>query len=272
MRILEPPQTGLDVDGLSVAFGPTCGQCRPADHAQRCSACGTYWALRDIALSVAKAETIGIVGESGSGKTTLLRTMYRSQAPTTGRVCLSGVDVAERPIGLYQRDDVVMVHQNSATAGLGPRQAALSNVAARLLHAGERRFEALAERSGAILSELGIDHDRHADPLQTFSGGMQQRVQLARALVAPAQLLLLDEPTTGLDPSVQADLLRLLQRVTDAVQAAVVIVSHDLEVVRLLADRIIVLYQGRVVEQGLADQILGDPEHPYTRLLVSSRL
>lgn len=272
MTSLMPPPVNLEVTDLSLAFGPTCEACRAGEHAQRCATCTTYWALRDIDLTVSKAETVGIVGESGSGKTTLLRTMYRTLSPTTGRITLAGYDVTDRPIGLYQRDDVVMVHQNSATAGLGPRQAALSNVAARLLHAGERRFEALAERSGAILTELGIDPDRHADPLQTFSGGMQQRVQLARALVAPAQLLLLDEPTTGLDPSVQADLLRLLQRVTGAVQAAVVIVSHDLEVVRLLADRIIVLYQGRIVEQGLADQILGDPEHPYTRLLVSSRL
>jgi putative phosphonate transport system ATP-binding protein len=165
-----------------------------------------------------------------------------------------------------------MVHQNALAAGLSPRLAAESNVAERLLHLGERDFAAVRGRVSALLSALGIAVERHRDPLHSFSGGMQQRVQLARALVDPPSVLLLDEPTTGLDPSVQADLLEAVQDVTDRLSAATVVVSHDLGVIRVLADRVVVLHHGRIVEHGLVEQVLEDPQHPYTQLLVSSRI
>jgi putative phosphonate transport system ATP-binding protein len=171
-----------------------------------------------------------------------------------------------------KRSTVVMVHQNALAAGLYPRLAAESNVAERLLGGGARHFGEIHTRAGELLSELGLRPERHLDPLMTFSGGMQQRVQLARALVDPPQLLLLDEPTTGLDPSVQADLLDVVQRVTETLGSATIVVSHDLAAVRILASRILVLHHGRIVEQGIAEQVLEDPQHPYTQLLVSSRL
>ncbi|PRC46358.1 ABC transporter, partial [Mycobacterium sp. ITM-2017-0098] len=153
-----------------------------------------------------------------------------------------------------------------------PRLGASSNVAERLLGAEARRFGEIHARAGELLGELGLRPERHNDPLMTFSGGMQQRVQLARALVDPPQLLLLDEPTTGLDPSVQADLLEVVARVTDSLGSATVVVSHDLAAVRVLASRVLVLHHGRIVEEGITEQVLEDPQHPYTQLLVSSRL
>jgi ABC-type phosphonate transport system ATPase subunit len=165
-----------------------------------------------------------------------------------------------------------MVHQNALAAGLHPKLAAESNVAERLLAVGWRDVDAIHERVRELLVALEVDPARHRDPLSTFSGGMAQRVQLARALVEPPPVLLLDEPTTGLDPSVQAGLLEAVQRVTDAVEGATVVVTHDLGVVRVLAGRVVVMHHGEIVEEGVVDQILEDPRHPYTQLLVSSRL
>jgi putative phosphonate transport system ATP-binding protein len=172
----------------------------------------------------------------------------------------------------FQTSVVVMVHQNGLAAGLRPTLAAESNVAERLLATGARSFAMTHARVADILSALEVDRVRHADQLATFSGGMQQRVQLARALVDPPPVLLLDEPTTGLDPSVQAGLLDTVQEVADAIAGATVVVSHDLGVVRVLAARLLVLHHGRVVEEGITEQVLEDPQHPYTQLLVSSRL
>jgi ABC-type phosphonate transport system ATPase subunit len=150
--------------------------------------------------------------------------------------------------------------------------AAETNVASRLIATGGRDLSAIRKRARAMLNAMEISPERHSDLLSTFSGGMKQRVQLSRALVAPPQLLLLDEPTTGLDPSVQAVMLELVADVIDRTGAATVLVSHDLGVVRVLADRVIVLRYGRVVEEGLARRVLEEPQHPYTQLLVASRV
>jgi putative phosphonate transport system ATP-binding protein len=207
---------------------------------------------------------LGVVGESGSGKTTLLRCLHLDLRPDSGSISV------ERAV--IDRSAVVMVHQNALAAGLYPRLAAESNVAERLLDGGARNFRDIHARAAELLGELGLRPERHTDPLMTFSGGMQQRVQLARALVNPPRVLLLDEPTTGLDPSVQADLLDVMQRVTQALGSASIVVSHDLAAVRVLASRIVVLHHGRIVEEGISEQVLEDPQHPYTQLLVSSRL
>ena len=267
-RSLTPPEPVVSVRDLSHRFGPGCARCvgLTGDSAgtNRCSSCGSVVAVHGVAFEVGPNEVLGVVGESGSGKTTLLRCLHLDLRPESGSISVAG-----QPI---ERSTVVMVHQNALAAGLYPRLAAESNVAERLLDRGARNFGEIHTRAGELLCELGLQPERHTDVLMTFSGGMQQRVQLARALVDPPQLLLLDEPTTGLDPSVQADLLDVVQRVTATLGSASVVVSHDLAAVRVLASRIVVLHHGRIVEEGIAEQVLEDPRHPYTQLLVSSRL
>ena len=269
----------LSVRNLTRRFGPGCAQCiELTGHdagTNRCARCGTVVAVHDATLDVGPGEVVGIVGESGSGKTTLLRCLHLDEPPDAGSIELAGVgDLlhAEVPASELRTTTVVMVHQNALAAGLRLGLAAESNVAERLLATGVRRFADVHASAAALLRELEVDDPRHVDPLRTFSGGMQQRVQLARALVVPPPVLLLDEPTTGLDPSVQAGLLETLERVTTAIDGATIVVSHDLGVVRVVASRLLVMHHGRIVEEGLTEQILEDPQHPYTQLLVSSRL
>jgi putative phosphonate transport system ATP-binding protein len=278
-RSLAPPEPMLSVRRVSRRFGLGCGACASStgDAAQtnRCARCGTVVAVRDVSFDVSPGEVLGIVGESGSGKTTLLKTLHLDLVPDAGEVFVRGEgDLLRSPRSPTElrRSTVVMVHQNALAAGLRPQLAAESNVAERLLATGCRNIDLMHERVTGLLADLEVDPSRHADPLATFSGGMAQRVQLARALVDPPPVLLLDEPTTGLDPSVQAGLLDALQEVADAIAAATVIVSHDLGVVRVLASRVVVLHYGEVVEEGGTEQVLEDPRHPYTQLLVSSRL
>jgi putative phosphonate transport system ATP-binding protein len=276
---LLPPPPMVSVRGLSHRFGPGCERCVDLTGEEagtnRCHACGSVVAVYDASFEVGAREVLGVVGESGSGKTTLLRCLHLDLVPDAGSMVVGGYGdlfQATEAHSELKRSTVVMVHQNALAAGLYPRLAAESNVAERLLGGGARVFAEIHARAAELLSELGLQPERHTDALMTFSGGMQQRVQLARALVDPPQLLLLDEPTTGLDPSVQADLLEVVQRVTETLGSATVIVSHDLAVVRILASRILVLHHGRIVEEGISEQVLEDPQHPYTQLLVSSRL
>jgi putative phosphonate transport system ATP-binding protein len=276
---LVAPDPVVTVSGLSRRFGPGCARCveLTGENAgtNRCAACGSVIAVYDASLAVGPHEVLGVVGESGSGKTTLLRCLHLDLTPDEGSMTVADFGdlfgMTERR-GDIKRSTVVMVHQNALAAGLYPRLAAESNVAERLLGGGSRRFDEVHAKATELLSELGLQPERHTDALMTFSGGMQQRVQLARALVDPPQLLLLDEPTTGLDPSVQADLLDVVQRVTETLGSATIVVSHDLAAVRILASRILVLHHGRIVEHGVTEQVLEDPQHPYTQLLVSSRL
>ncbi|MGH2961221.1 MAG: ATP-binding cassette domain-containing protein [Solirubrobacterales bacterium] len=233
-------------------------------------------AVRDVSFEVGPSEVVGIVGESGSGKTTLLRCLRLDLEAGAGRVTLDGfgdlfgLDAATRRDVLSGA--IAMVHQDDVAAGLHPQLSAGANVAERLLAAGEREFAPLRARSGRILARMEVATERHDDPLTTYSGGMRQRTQLARALIRPPRLLLLDEPTTGLDPSVQATVLALIADVLEEVEGGTVLVSHDFDVVGLLADRVLVMRGGVVVEEGLTDTVLEDPRHPYTRLLVASRL
>ncbi|NNU80353.1 ATP-binding cassette domain-containing protein [Halovulum dunhuangense] len=239
---------------------------------------GEVLALDDVSATVYPGEVLGIVGESGSGKSTLLRMMNLEETPQAGRYALA---LPGTPQNLFDLDryarrqlrarQIGIVYQNPHL-GLLMRNSSSGNVAERLLVAGERRFATLREKAGAALEASEFPLARMDAPPIQLSGGMQQRVQLAKAIALEPALLLLDEPTTGLDVSVQALVLDTLKRLQRDRAITMVIVSHDLGVIRTMADRVMVMRQGRVVEEGLVDQVFQDPQHPYTQTLVHAKL
>ncbi len=234
---------------------------------------------RDVAFMLWPGEVLGIVGESGSGKTTLLDCLSGRLSPTAGHVVYRGedgdaVDIFALPESrrrLLQRTEWGIVRQNPRD-GLRMGVSAGANIGERLMAAGWRHYGDIRGSADEWLQRVEIDGDRIDDRPVTFSGGMQQRLQIARNLVTRPRLVFMDEPTGGLDVSVQARLLDLLRGLVAEFGLAAVIVTHDLAVVRLLAHRLMVMQGGAVVESGLTDQVLDDPQHPYTQLLVSSVL
>ena len=239
---------------------------------------GDVRALRDVSARAYPGEVLGIVGESGSGKSTLLRLMNLEETPDQGSYTLDLPDVAGNLFDLDRfarrmlcATRIGIVYQNPHL-GLLMTHSSSGNVAERLLVAGERSFATLRAKASAALDASEFPLDRLDAPPITLSGGMQQRVQLAKAIALEPVLLLLDEPTTGLDVSVQALVLDTLKRLQQDRQITMVIVSHDLGVIRTLADRVMVMRHGTVVETGLADQIFSDPQHAYTQQLVHAKL
>jgi putative phosphonate transport system ATP-binding protein len=235
-------------------------------------------AVDGISLEVNDGEVLAIAGESGSGKSTLLRCIAGAVRPTAGyvsiRVGAQFEDVYALPDErrrLLMRTAWGLVDQD-ARAGLRMKLSAGANIVERLLVRGTRRYESLREDAERWFDAVALPRDRIDDLPTAFSGGMLTRLQLARVLVSGPGVVLLDEPTNGLDLSVQATILDLIRRLNQKLRVAVILVTHDLAVARLLAPRMLVMHQGRIVESGLTDQIIDDPIHPYTQMLVSSML
>jgi len=250
----------LEVEGLSQRFGARV-------------------ALADVSFALWPGEVLAIVGESGSGKTTLLNCIAGTVVPEAGRVRYRGSDgaasdllrLSEAERRRLLRTDLGFVHQNPRD-GLRLSVSAGANIGERLMAAGARHYGDIRARALDWLRRVEIDPARIDDMPATFSGGMQQRLQIARNLVSDPRLVLMDEPTGGLDVSVQARLLDLLRDLVAEIGVSVVLVTHDLGVARLLAHRLLVMQHGRVIESGLTDQVLDDPHHAYTQLLVASVL
>ena len=240
---------------------------------------GGHPACLDVSFDLWPGEVLAIVGESGSGKSTLLSCLAGRLAPTGGSVTYATqdgevVDVHAMREALRRRlarSEWGYVHQHPRD-GLRMNVSAGANIGERLMGQGLRHYGNIRTQALAWLARVEIDAARVDDPPRTYSGGMQQRLQIARNLVTGPRLVFMDEPTGGLDVSVQARLLDLLRGLTASLGLSVVLVTHDLAVARLLAHRLMVMQRGRVVEQGLTDQVLDDPHHPYTQLLVSSIL
>jgi putative phosphonate transport system ATP-binding protein len=240
---------------------------------------GEHIGCEDVSFTVYPGEVIGIVGESGSGKSTLLNVLSAQMPPTSGSVeydlSAKGLrdifTLSEPERRKLMRTDWGIVHQNPRD-GLRMNVSAGGNVGERLMAIGARHYGDLRSEGLDWMAKVELDTSRIDDKPKTFSGGMQQRLQIARNLVTRPRLVFMDEPTGGLDVSVQARLLDLLRGLVRELGIAAIIVTHDLAVVRLLADRLMVMRRGHVVEAGLTDQVLDDPHHPYTQLLVSSVL
>lgn len=240
---------------------------------------GRIRAVNSVDVSAYPGEILGIVGESGSGKSTLLRMLNLQEEADVGHYTLnipgySGINLLS--LDRYARRDLVVRHigivYQHPHLGLRMRNTSSGNVAERLLIAGERKYAVLRQAAEKSLAASEFPLSRMDDMPFNLSGGMQQRVQLAKAIALEPKLLLLDEPTSGLDVSVQARVLDTLKRLQRETAVTMILVSHDLGVIRTLADRVMVMKDGDVVETGLTDQILEDPQAAYTQQLVHAKL
>ena len=250
----------LDVRGLTKRYGARIG-------------------CTDVSFDLFPGEVLGVVGESGSGKTTLLDCLAGALAPDEGRVIYDTraegprdvLTMSESERRMLARTDWAFVRQNPRD-GLRMNVSAGGNVGERLMAVGHRHYGRIRGAAMDWMGRVEIAADRIDDRPSAFSGGMQQRLQIARNLVTGPRLVLMDEPTGGLDVSVQARLLDLIRGLVRELSLSAVVVTHDLAVARLLAHRLMVMKDGRVVEAGLTDQVLDDPQHAYSQLLVSSVL
>jgi len=250
----------LKVDGLTKYYGSRLG-------------------CADVSFELWPGEVLAIVGESGSGKTTLLNSLSATLEPTSGQTLYQMRDgqwrniyeLSEAERRFLVRTDWGFVHQNPAD-GLRMTVSAGANVGERLMAVGDRHYGHIRETALDWLGRVEIAADRIDDQPRSFSGGMRQRLQIARNLVTGPRLVFMDEPTGGLDVSVQARLLDLLRGLVGELGLAAIVVTHDLAVARLLSHRMMVMKDGHVIEAGLTDRVLDDPREPYTQLLVSSIL
>ncbi|MCG5057796.1 MAG: phosphonate C-P lyase system protein PhnK [Limnoraphis sp. WC205] len=240
---------------------------------------GLTQACHDISFDLYPGQVLGIVGESGSGKSTLLKALAGYLPIDSGKVSylnrqeewLNFQQISESYLRKLMRTEWGFVQQNPRD-GLRMNVTAGANIGERLMDIGVRNYGKIRQEVGEWLQQVEIDC-RWIDELPTtFSGGMQQRLQIARVLVTKPRLILMDEPTGGLDVSVQARLLDLLRSLVRNLNLSVILVTHDIGVVRLLAHRLFVMKNGQIVEYGLTDQVLDDPQHPYTQQLVSATL
>ena len=234
---------------------------------------------QDVSLDLWPGEVLAVVGESGSGKTTLLNCLSARLRPTSGTVRYEMRDGVTRDLlamteaerRFLMRTDWGFVHQNPAD-GLRMTVSAGANVGERLMAVGKRHYGGIRTAATDWLERVEVAVDRVDDDPRSFSGGMRQRLQIARNLVTGPRLVFMDEPTGGLDVSVQARLLDLLRGLVADLGMAAIVVTHDLAVARLLSDRMMVMKDGAAIESGLTDRVLDDPQQPYTQLLVSSIL
>ncbi len=230
---------------------------------------GTVHAVDDVSFSVTEGETLGIVGESGCGKTTVARLLVRLIEPDAGAVRLAGRTVgAEMPLS-EARSKMQMVFQDSF-ASLNPRLTIEDSISFGPVVHGLPRAEA-RHRARSLLDRVGLEPARFADRYpHELSGGQRQRVNIARALALQPRIVILDEAVSALDKSVEAQVLNLLLDLKAEFKLTFIFISHDLNVVRYISDRVMVMYLGKVAELGTVESIFADPRHPYTRALLSA--
>ena len=226
--------------------------------------------LKGIDLSVAPGETIGLVGESGSGKSTLARALLRLYRPSAGRIVFEGQDITDLPESALRplRARMQIVFQDSQSA-LNPRLTIGTALAEPFLSYGQAKDSREALRLAAgLLEHVGLAPAMSARYPHQLSGGQRQRVGIARAIALNPALVVADEIVSGLDVSVQAQILQLLQALRSETGMALVLISHDLSVVRALCEKVVVMQHGVIVESGLSAEVFASPQHPYTKKLL----
>ncbi|MFG2884700.1 ATP-binding cassette domain-containing protein [Streptomyces sp. NPDC048297] len=276
-----PPPWALKVSGLGRVYGDpgpaSLAGTGPEFGTAVSPQTGAVVAAWDVSFDVAPGEALGIIGESGSGKSTVMRCVAGDERATAGSIRLRSVAGGAVDLGTLDPSDrrrlrlrdMAAVYQDPA-AGLNLDVTAGGNIADPLTAVGWRRYAEIRDRAAALLERVEVPLSRMDDLVRTFSGGMRQRVQIAKALANEPPVLLLDEPTTGLDASVAAGVLDLLRGLLEETGVAAVVVSHDFGVIDMLTRRVLVMQHGRVVETGLTDQLLEDPQHPYSQQLVAA--
>jgi oligopeptide/dipeptide ABC transporter ATP-binding protein len=234
---------------------------------------GRLHAVDDVSFSIGEGESVGLVGESGCGKSTLARVITRTLDPSAGDLIFRGRNIGFIPARKFAetpfRPKIQMVFQDAADS-LNPRFTAFDAIAepaARLLHSRNHELKLTVEEAA---EKVGLPGELLSRYPHQLSGGQKARVGIARAIVSAPELLVLDEPTAALDVSVQATILKLLSGLQKTTGMSYLFVSHDLNVVRMLCDRVIVMYLGKIVEHGPARELFARPAHPYTRALVSA--
>ena len=229
-------------------------------------------AVDGVSLEIAKGEVLGLVGESGCGKTTLTRAIMQLQPVTAGRILLEGDDLSVlSPAQLRRaRLDFQMVFQDPY-ASLNPRLTVFSTLAEAITaRAGNVPRSALASLVGNLMERVGLSSSAALKYPHEFSGGQRQRIAIARALAPQPKLLLADEPVSALDVSIQSQIINLLLSLTRELGLTMLFISHDLGVVRFIADRVLVMKSGKIVEQGETERVMSAPEHDYTRTLLAA--
>jgi dipeptide transport system ATP-binding protein len=231
----------------------------------------TVKAVDGASFTVSAGKTLAVVGESGCGKSTLARLLTRIEAPTEGTIRFDGRDITHAPKADEKalRRAVQMVFQNPY-GSLNPRQKVVDILAEPLLINTDTPKAERRERAIAMMEKVGLRPDQADRYPHMFSGGQRQRIAIARALMLDPRVVVADEPVSALDISIQAQVLNLMMDLQDEFGLAYVFISHDLSVVRHIADEVMVMYLGRPVEQGPKDAIFADPRHPYTRALLAA--
>jgi dipeptide transport system ATP-binding protein len=231
----------------------------------------TVRALAGVSFTLEAGRTLAVVGESGCGKSTLARLLTFIERPTAGAVIIDGEDVeqADKAARRRLRRDIQIVFQNPY-GSLNPRQRIGKALEEPLLVSGGMTARERQAAARDIMARVGLRPEFHARYPHMFSGGQRQRIAIARALVLRPKILVLDEPVSALDVSIRAQVLNLLARLQEELALAYVFISHDLSVVRHMADEVMVIYLGHVVEMGARDAVFSTPLHPYTRALLSA--
>ena len=259
------PEAGeplVRVEGLSRKFGKK---------SWRPGASNYFYAVKNVDLTIARGEAVGIVGESGCGKSTLGRMILRLLRPTGGRIVFAGKDISTlaekelRPL----RKRMQMIFQDPF-GSLDPKRRIGDQIADALKVHRMMDAAQCANRVNELLTQVGLSPEHAARRPHEFSGGQRQRIAIARALAPNPDFIVADEPIAALDVSIQAQVVNLLADLREKMGLSLLFISHDLHVVRHLCDRIVVMYLGRVVEQGTAEQVFGAPRHPYTRVLLQA--